>query len=109
MVRPMKTEPMKTEREAPKQTFDVEGMTCAACARRVEKALAAQPGVAGAGVNLALDRATVEGDVDPEKLMEAVDQAGYKLIPRHTASKHGGRGSASSHEGEHGEHEGHDH
>ncbi len=41
-------------------TFRVEGMTCASCVRRVEKALAAVPGVASARVNLATEEATVE-------------------------------------------------
>ncbi|MDZ5648005.1 heavy metal-associated domain-containing protein [Nitrospirillum sp. BR 11828] len=36
------------------------GMTCAGCVRRVEKAIAAVPGVAGAAVNLATGRAHVE-------------------------------------------------
>ena len=39
--------------------FGVEGMTCASCSTRVEKALARTPGVASASVNLATERATV--------------------------------------------------
>jgi len=35
------------------ETFRVEGMTCASCVRRVEKALAAVPGVSAVAVNLA--------------------------------------------------------
>src|SRR5688572_14295172 len=38
------------------------GMTCAACVRRVERAVAAVPGVARADVNLALSRARIELD-----------------------------------------------
>ena len=41
-------------------TFRVEGMTCASCVRRVEKALAAVPGVDAAQVNLATEEAAVE-------------------------------------------------
>jgi Cu+-exporting ATPase len=51
----------------------VTGMTCAACATRLERALAAVPGVAAAGVNLATERATLT--VDPVALTTA-DVAG---------------------------------
>ncbi|HEX4024069.1 MAG TPA: heavy metal translocating P-type ATPase [Steroidobacteraceae bacterium] len=58
----------------------VEGMTCATCALRVEKALAAVPGVTRAEVNLATDRAAVEGVsgvLHPADLIAAVRRAGY--------------------------------
>jgi cation-transporting ATPase V len=80
-------------------SFDVEGMHCASCARRVEKTLAGQSGVVSAAVNYALERATVEGSpaVETTALMDAVEAAGYGLVPRTT-------GDAPSHEG-HGEHD----
>lgn len=66
--------------------FDVEGMTCANCAGRVEKALRAVPGVIEANVNLALERASatvVAGNVSPETLASAVEAAGYQpVLPR---------------------------
>ena len=40
-------------------SFPVEGMTCASCVRRVERALEKMPGVATANVNLATERASV--------------------------------------------------
>ena len=43
-----------------KQTFDVSGMTCAACATKVEKQLSKMGGVSGASVNFALENVTVE-------------------------------------------------
>ncbi|WP_322012461.1 heavy metal translocating P-type ATPase [Paraburkholderia sp. J12] len=63
--------------------FEIHGMTCAACATRVEKALARVPGVARASVNLATEKATVEtgGDVAPEALVGAVEKAGYEAVP----------------------------
>jgi heavy metal translocating P-type ATPase len=72
---------MKTEAPPPTREFDVTGMTCAACARRVEKALAAVPGVAEATVNLPLEKATVtaDGDLAPGALEAAVAAAGYEL------------------------------
>lgn len=61
----------------------VEGMTCASCVGRVEKALKAVPGVTGATVNLATERAsvqTVQG-LAPEVLARALDRAGYPAHP----------------------------
>ncbi|HEV2575547.1 MAG TPA: heavy metal translocating P-type ATPase [Beijerinckiaceae bacterium] len=55
----------------------IEGMTCASCVARVERALAAVPGVAAARVNLATERATIEGSVDTALLVKAVEDAGY--------------------------------
>ncbi|WP_349259354.1 heavy metal translocating P-type ATPase [Oligoflexus sp.] len=61
--------------------LSVEGMTCASCVRRIEKALAKVPGVQGATVNLATERAKVSftsGKVSSEDLIQAVEKAGYK-------------------------------
>jgi cation-transporting ATPase V/Cu+-exporting ATPase len=70
--------------------FDVEGMTCATCARRVEKVLARQPGVTRAHVNLATERATVE--LEPgaatDDLARAVAAIGYRLVERHAETAH---------------------
>ncbi|MDE2069237.1 MAG: copper-translocating P-type ATPase [Bradyrhizobium sp.] len=58
----------------------VSGMTCATCAGRVEKALSAVPGVTRAEVNLATERASVEGMagvLKPADLIAAVQRAGY--------------------------------
>jgi cation-transporting ATPase V/Cu+-exporting ATPase len=78
-------------------TFGVKGMTCAACARRVEKTLAAQPGVAEAGVNFAMETATVHltDSADHRALMDAVEGAGYELVPRAMDPGHGGPSDAS--------------
>ena len=61
-------------------SFPVEGMTCAACVTRVERALAKTPGVVNASVNLATEKATVDflpADTSRERLREAVEKAGY--------------------------------
>jgi Cu+-exporting ATPase len=65
------------------ETYDLEisGMTCAACALRVERALAAVPGVARAAVNLASNRASVAGAAGAlraAELIVAVQRAGYE-------------------------------
>jgi Cu+-exporting ATPase len=57
------------------------GMTCASCAGRVERALTRVPGVLGAEVNLATDRARVRvtgGAVTFDQLVAAVSDAGYE-------------------------------
>lgn len=66
-----------------KATYAVEGMTCASCVARVEKALSGVEGVAAADVNLATERATVTYDpelVSFDKMARAVDAAGYCLV-----------------------------
>ena len=45
------------------QTFGIEGMTCASCVSRVERALLKLPNVTTAHVNLATEQATVTGNV----------------------------------------------
>jgi Cu+-exporting ATPase len=60
----------------------ITGMTCASCATRVEKKLNKLDGVA-ATVNFATERATVDYDaaeVDPERLVEAVESVGYSAV-----------------------------
>jgi len=58
----------------------IEGMTCASCVSKVEKALNAVPGVTRASVNLATERAHVElaGQVPLSDLIKAVETAGYE-------------------------------
>tara|TARA_R110002051_G_scaffold6914_2_gene32676 strand:+ start:10160 stop:12640 length:2481 start_codon:yes stop_codon:yes gene_type:complete len=60
--------------------FGIEGMTCASCVLRVEKAIAALPGVASANVNLATERATVRfvGAPDAQAVLKAIEKAGYE-------------------------------
>jgi P-type Cu+ transporter len=60
----------------------VEGMTCASCVRRVERAIEKVPGVAGVSVNLATERAAVSYDpslVTLETLRGAIEKAGYSV------------------------------
>jgi Cu+-exporting ATPase len=59
----------------------IEGMTCAACATRVGRALQAVPGVTHAHVNLATERAEIQGDVPLATLLEAVEDSGYGAHP----------------------------
>lgn len=58
--------------------FKVTGMTCAACAARVEKVTTALPDVEKAEVNLLLGTMVVTGDnIDQQRIIQAVTDAGY--------------------------------
>ncbi|CAN5217828.1 heavy metal translocating P-type ATPase [soil metagenome] len=61
--------------------FPVEGMTCGSCVARVEKALAATPGVEEASVNFATEQASVRAgpQVSLNTLKAAVEKAGYAV------------------------------
>ncbi|MGO8919695.1 MAG: heavy metal translocating P-type ATPase [Stellaceae bacterium] len=63
----------------------IEGMTCASCVARVEKALARVPGVADVSVNLASEEAHLHrraGGADLAALIAAVEAAGYGARPK---------------------------
>lgn len=68
------------------QDIAIEGMTCASCVGRVERALAAVPGVTAATVNLATERATVSGTADSATLVDAIEAAGYDAHPVQASS-----------------------
>lgn len=86
----------KAQKEG-RASFGVEGMTCASCVGRVERALRKLPGVGDARVNLATSRADVEFDparVDEAKLFDQVRNEGY--VPVSLDGKAGGEGDAGS-------------
>ena len=62
-------------------SLPVEGMTCASCVGRVERALKQVPGVQSAAVNLATERAdiTFTGAADPQAAVRAIEGAGYSV------------------------------
>ena len=64
-------------------SIKIEGMTCASCVGRVERVLAAVPGVDKVSVNLATESARVESSapLDVAVLVQAVDKAGYQATP----------------------------
>ncbi len=65
-----------------KAEFTVSGMTCAACANRVEKRLNKLEGVNGATVNFALESATVDfnpDEINVNEMKSAITKLGYKL------------------------------
>lgn len=72
---------MVTQTKTNNATLNIEGMTCASCVGRVERALKKVPGVTDANVNLATERATVQYDpaqTSVEAMIEAVEDSGYE-------------------------------
>ena len=87
--------------DAARCTFDVTGMTCAACSARVSKAANGVPGVGEAVVNLLKNSMEVRYDGDPATLAaisEAVEKAGYGAAPRTASAQDalGNRANAAS-------------
>ncbi len=65
-----------------KISFPVEGMTCASCVARVEKAILKFDGVTNVNVNLATEKVTMQFEpskLDLNKLAEKIEDIGYKL------------------------------
>ncbi|OCB95147.1 Cu(+) exporting ATPase [Bacillus amyloliquefaciens] len=76
-----------------KADFQIEGMTCAACANRIEKRLNKIEGVESAPVNFALETVTVEynpKEVTPKELKETVAKLGYRLEDKEAGGQDGG-------------------
>ena len=79
-----------------RETFDITGMTCAACSSRVQKAAGEVPGVACANVNLLKNSMELDYDGSPETaaaVVEAIEKSGYGAARRAPAGEKG-RGSA---------------
>ncbi|ADK06293.1 heavy metal translocating P-type ATPase [Bacillus anthracis] len=91
MYDPQKTNPQQFKEKveslgygivSDKAEFTVSGMTCAACANRVEKRLNKLEGVNGATVNFALESATVDfnpDEINVNEMKSAITKLGYKL------------------------------
>lgn len=67
--------------DAQSKSLQISGMTCAACAARIEKGLQRQQGVASVHVNFAMETANVEYDpsvISIEEMMQKVEKLGYQ-------------------------------
>jgi len=65
------------------QVFSIRGMTCAACAQRIEKTVRKLSGIKQANVNLASEKLFVEydtGSLEPATIKEAVARIGYEVV-----------------------------
>ena len=71
--------------------YNVTGMSCAACSARVEKAVSGVEGVTSCSVSLLTNSMGVEGTASPEKIIAAVEKAGYGA-----SEKNDGAGEKSS-------------
>ncbi|MCR8907198.1 heavy metal translocating P-type ATPase [Thermophilibacter sp. ET337] len=81
-----------------RETFDITGMTCAACSARVQKAAGEVPGVACANVNLLKNSMELDYDGSPETaaaVVEAIERSGYGAERR---SRAGEKGAAAKEE-----------
>lgn len=73
-------------------TLDITGMTCAACANRIEKGLGKLSGVAQASVNFAMETASVTyspNEITVDDLQKKVEQLGYRAQPKAERSEDG--------------------
>ena len=78
-----------------RETFDIQGMTCAACSARVERAASDVPGVTEANVNLLKNSMELDfdgADATAAAVVAAIEDAGYGALRRNAA----GRGGASA-------------
>ncbi len=93
--RPVKDEPDSESRAV----LDLEGMTCASCAMRIEKGLKKVPGVKDASVNLATEQAAVifnPTQTNLEQMVQKVEAVGYKATPQVASSQQPAQGTVIS-------------
>jgi Cu+-exporting ATPase len=72
------------------QVLSIRGMTCAACAQRIEKTVRKLPGIGQASVNLASEKLFVEydaGSLPLSAIKDAVSKIGYEVVEKADASK----------------------
>jgi len=85
-------------KKSEKVILPVTGMTCASCAANIEKALAKEPGVISASVNLASEKASIEYNpdkVDTKALLDTISDTGYGVAVEKTTFSVGGMTCAS--------------
>ncbi|MGI6117128.1 MAG: heavy metal translocating P-type ATPase [Bilifractor sp.] len=76
------------------EQYTVTGMSCAACATRVEKAVSAVDGVESCSVSLLTNSMGVEGTFSPSDIVKAVENAGYGASPKGASRENKGMTSA---------------
>ena len=85
-----------------RETFDIQGMTCAACSARVQKAASGVPGVTEASVNLLKNSMELDfdgTDATAAAVVAAIEDAGYGALRRNAAGR-GGAGASAPAPGE---------
>ncbi|MCR4944494.1 MAG: heavy metal translocating P-type ATPase [Clostridium sp.] len=82
-----------------KKTYVIEGMTCSACANRIERVVGRLNGVGSAVVNFATEKLTVDMDnnvIKEDDIKSAVSKAGYKLLDESEVKQDSKKDSESS-------------
>jgi Cu+-exporting ATPase len=94
LIRPVAVEP---ERPRTAVTLPVEGVSCASCVGRVERALAALPEARDVSVNLATGKAslTVPADLPGRRVVQAIEESGYTVPEAETVIDIDGMSCAS--------------
>lgn len=85
-----------------RETFDIQGMTCAACSARVQRAASDVPGVTEANVNLLKNSMELDfdgTDATAAAVVAAIEGAGYGALRRSAAGR-GGAGASAPAPGE---------
>lgn len=86
---PIADQPADNEQLECRVILDLEGMSCAACAMRIEKGLKKVPGVKNVAVNLATEQANIIYDSEQtnlEQMVKKVEMVGYKAAPANSQS-----------------------
>ena len=82
------------------QKFAVSGMSCAACVARVEKAVSKVSGVSSCSVSLLTNSLGVEGNANPNEIIDTVKNAGYgaKILGEKSSEKKSSSKNANANE-----------
>ncbi|WP_406828806.1 heavy metal translocating P-type ATPase [Microbulbifer sp. ARAS458-1] len=72
---------------SPTRTFQLQGVSCAGCVKKIESALSGVAGVDDARVNLGDKTLVVRGDADPQACIQAVESAGYGAEPVRSSAR----------------------
>ncbi|MDD4850322.1 MAG: cation transporter, partial [Gemmiger sp.] len=78
------------------EQYTITGMSCAACSARVEKAVAAVPGVSSCAVSLLTNTMGVEGSAPAAAVVAAVEGAGYGAAPKTAARQNAAPATADA-------------
>jgi Cu+-exporting ATPase len=97
LTQPTEAPALQGSPQTPLFAVPIEGMTCASCVVRVEKAIRTVPGVTTASINLATEKASIgfSGAPDLVSVVRAIDKAGYRVETTNTAMQIGGMTCAS--------------
>ena len=74
---------MNNKNETTSSTLQISGMSCAVCANRIEKGLSSLPGIEKAGVNFAVEKASIVYDqrkVSLKEIAAKIEDLGYRVI-----------------------------